>query len=114
MTKEAGIVALKQESKARSVIAQLGLCRELKGTHIIQDLIMGKKSTEMLTDLEVEQIMESWETRHYVPVRLIDAEESIQVKVDNVKVEREDKETENEYKRRKVELIGKYVKTIIS
>ena len=100
MTKEAGIVALKQESKARSVIAQLGLCRELKGTHIIQDLIMGKKSTEMLTDLEVEQIMESWETRHYVPVRLIDAEESIQVKVDNVKVEREDKETENEYKRR--------------
>ena len=114
MRKEAGIVALKQESKARSVIAQLGLCRELKGTHIIQDLIMGKKSTEMLTDLEVEQIMESWETRHYVPVRLIDAEESIQVKVDNVKVEREDKETENEYKRRKVELIGKYVKTIIS
>ncbi len=114
MTKEAGIVASKQESKARSVIAQLGLCRELKGTHIIQDLIMGKKSTEMLTDLEVEQIMESWETRHYVPVRLIDAEESIQVKVDNVKVEREDKETENEYKRRKVELIGKYVKTIIS
>ncbi len=114
MTKEAGIVALKQESKARSVIAQLGLCRELKGTHIIQDLIMGKKSTEMLTDLEVEQIMESWETRHYVPVRLIDAEESIQVKVDNVKVEKEDKETENEYKRRKVELIGKYVKTIIS
>lgn len=114
MTKEAGIVASKQESKARSVIAQLGLCRELKGTHIIQDLIMGKKSTEMLTDLEIEQIMESWETRHYVPVRLIDAEESIQVKVDNVKVEREDKETENEYKRRKVELIGKYVKTIIS
>ena len=85
MTKEAGLMALKEESEARSIIAQLGLCRELKGTHIIKELITGKKSVKVLTDLEVEQIVDSWQTRHYVPIALIEPNESVQVKVDNVK-----------------------------
>ena len=114
MTKEARLIATKEESEARSIIAQLGLCRELKGTHIMQELITGKRSVKVLTDLEIEQIVDSWQTRHYVPIALIEPNESIQVKVDNVKLYKENGETEKEYKRRKVELIAKYLKTIHS
>ena len=114
MTKEARLIATKEESEARSIISQLGLCRELKGTHIIQELKKRKRSVKVLTDLEIEQIVDSWQTRHYVPIALIEPNESIQVKVDNVKLYKENGETEKEYKRRKVELIAKYLKTIHS
>ena len=114
MTKEAGFIALKKDSEARSIIAQLGLCKELKGTHIIKNLIMGNRSTEKLTDLEVKQVLASWETRHCVPIKLIDPKESIQIKIDNFQLTKENDETEIEYKRRKVKLIEKYVKTILA
>ena len=37
MTKEARLIASKEESEARSVVSQLGLRRDLRGTYIIQE-----------------------------------------------------------------------------
>lgn len=110
MTKETTNVALRKESKARGIIAQLGLCRTLKGTHIIKDLITGKKSMELLTDLEIEQIVDSWESRYCIPIVLLDQKKNI----DNISLEKKAEETDKDYRRRKVILIGDYIKTMCS
>ena len=43
---------------------------------------------------------------------LINSEESLQIKVDNINLDKENDEKESEYKRRKVKHIERYVKTI--
>ena len=110
MTKEVNNIALRKESKARGIIAQLGLCRTLKGTHIIKELITGKKSMELLTDLEIEQIVDSWESRYCIPIALLDQNKNI----DDISLEKGAEETEKDYRRRKVILIGDYIKTMCS
>ena len=112
MTKEAGYVALKEESEARSVISQLGLNRELRGTHIIQEFVIGKRKTENLSNLEVEMVLSAWETRHYVPRKLIMAGEKVQLMVDNLNFSEENEENAEKFNRNKVKLIERYDKTI--
>ena len=114
MTKEAKLIALREESEARSVVSQLGLRRDLRGTYIIQEFVLGKKKAEALNDTEIEAVLYSWEARYYVPRALIDVEAGIQIRVDNVKLNKETNEKECEYKRRKVKHIERYVKTIRS
>ena len=114
MTKEAGVIALKEESEARSITAQLGLCRELKGTHIIQEFVIGKRKTENLSDVEIEMVLNAWESRHYVPRALLTPGEEIQILVDNLKLTKEEKETDEEFDRRKVKHIERYVRTILA
>ena len=114
MTKEAKLIGLREGSGARSVASQLGLRRDLRGTYIIQELILGKKKAENLNDTEIEAVLYSWDARHYVPRALINSEESLQIKIDNIKLNQEDDEKESEYKRRKVKHIERYVKTIQS
>ena len=114
MTREAGLVALKQESEARSIIAQLGLCRELQGTHIIQQFVIGGRKTEDLSNKEVEMVLSAWESRYYVPRALLTPEEDIQILVDNLSLTKEEEETEEEFGRRKVKHIERYVKTILA
>ena len=105
-------IVLKEESKARSGASQLGLRRDLKGTYIIQEFVIGKKKTENLNDTEIEDVLYSWEARHYVPIAFINSEKGLQMKVDSIKLNWKDEEEESEYKRRKVKHIEKYVKTI--
>ncbi len=112
MTKEAKLIALREESEARSVVSQLGLRRDLRGTYIIQEFVLGKKKTENLNDTEIEAVLYSWQARYYVPRALINSEESLQIKVDNINLNKENDEKESEYKRRKVKHIERYVKTI--
>ena len=112
MTKEAKLIALREESEARSVVSQLGLRRDLRGTYIIQEFVLGKKKTENLNDTEIEAVLYSWQARYYVPMALINSEESLQIKVDNINLDKENDEKESEYKRRKVKHIERYVKTI--
>lgn len=114
MTKEAGLIALKQESEARSITAQLGLSRELKGTHIIQEFVIGKRKTENLSETEVEMVLSAWESRHYVPTALLTPGEEIQILVDNLNLTKEEEETDEEFNRRKVKEIERYVKTILA
>ena len=109
MTKEARLIAAKEESEARSVVSQLGLHRNLRGTYIIQEFVLGKKKTESLNDAEIEAVLYSWDARYCVPGALIDFEKS---KVDNVELNRENDEKECEYRRRKVKQIERYVRTI--
>ena len=84
MTKEAKLIALREESEARSVVSQLGLRRDLRGTYIIQEFIKGKRKTEDLSDKEVEMVLSAWESRHYVPRALLTPGEEIQILVDNL------------------------------
>lgn len=114
MTKEAGVIALKEESEARSITAQLGLCRELKGTHIIQEFVTGKRKTEKLSDLEVEMVLYAWDSRYCVPRALLTPGEKTQVLVDNVNLTKEEEEKNKEFNRRKVKHIEKYVRTILA
>ncbi len=114
MTKEAGLIALKQESEARSITAQLGLSRELKGTHIIQEFVIGKRKTEDLSEVEVEMVLSAWESRHYVPRTLLTPGEKIQILVDNLNLTKDEEETDEEFDRRKVKHIERYVRTILA
>ena len=114
MTKKAGFIALKEESGGRSIVAQLGLCRELKGTHIIQEFVIGKRKAEGLSEVEVKMVLNAWESRHYVPRALLTPDEEIQILVDNLKLTKDEEETDEEYDRRKVKHIEKYVKTILA
>ncbi len=114
MTKKAGFIALKEESEARSIVAQLGLCRELKGTHIIQEFVIEKRKAEGLSEVEVKMVLNAWESRHYVPRALLTPDEEIQILVDNLKLTKDEEETDEEYDRRKVKHIEKYVKTILA
>lgn len=114
MTKEAKLIALREESEARSVVSQLGLRRDLRGTYIIQEFIKGKRKTEDLSDKEVEMVLSAWESRHYVPRALLTPGEKMQVLVDNVNLTKEEGEPDKEFDRRKVKHIEKYVRTILA
>ena len=114
MTNEARRIALKEESEVRSIIAQLGLCKELRGTQIIRELIKGHKNTKKLSDKEIDLVIYSWDSRYDVPIDLIDPKESFQTKVDNLQIQREEGETQTQYNRRKVEMIERYLRTIPS
>lgn len=114
MTKEAGFIALKEESEGRSITAQLGLCRELKGTQIIQEFVIGKRKTEDLSNVEVDMVLSAWESRYHIPRALLTPGEKMQVLVDNVKLTKEEKETNEEFDRRQVKHIEEYVKTILA
>lgn len=112
MTQEARLIASKEESEARSVVSQLGLRRDLRGTYIIQEFVIGKRKTEKLSDLEVKMVLDAWDTRYCVPRALLTLGEKMQVLVDNVNLTKEERETDKEFDRRKVKLIERYVKTI--
>ena len=114
MTNEARRIALKEESEVRSIIAQLGLCKELRGTQIIRELIKGHKNTKKLSDKEIDLVIYSWDSRYDVPIDLIDPKESFQTRVDNLQIQREEGETQTQYNRRKVEMIERYLRTIPS
>lgn len=114
MTKEARLTASKEESEARSVVSQLGLRRDLRGTYIIQEFVIGKRKTEKLSDLEVKMVLDAWDTRYCVPRALLTPGEKMQVLVDNVNLTKEEGEPDKEFDRRKVKLIERYVKTIIA
>ncbi len=114
MTKEAKLIALREESEARSVVSQLGLRRDLRGTYIIQEFIKGKRKTEDLSDKEVEMVLSAWESRHYVPRALLTPNEEIQILVDNLKLTKDEEETDEEFDKRKVKHIEKYVRTILA
>ena len=114
MTKEAGLIALKEESEVRSITAQLGLNRELRGTHIIQEFVIGKRKTEDLSDVEIEMVLNAWESRHYVPRALLTPGEEIQILVDNLNLTKEEEETEEKFNRRKTKQIERYVRTILA
>ena len=114
MTREARLIALKEESEARSVVSQLGLRRDLRGTYIIQEFVIGKRKTEKLSDVEVDMVLSAWESRHYIPRSLISPGEKIQVLVDNVNLTKEENETDKEFDRRKVKHIERYVRTILA
>lgn len=112
MTEEAGLIELKQDSEARSVVSQLGLRRDLRGTYIIQEFVLGKMKAKKLNDTEIEEVLYSWDARYCVPRALITPGEKMQVLVDNLKLTKGKEETDKEFKRRKVEQIEKYVRTI--
>lgn len=114
MTKEAKLIALREESEARSVVSQLGLRRDLRGTYIIQEFIKGKRKTEDLSDKEVEMVLSAWESRHYVPRALLTPGEEIQILVDNLNLTKEEEETEEKFNRRKTKQIERYVRTILA
>ena len=114
MTKEAKLIALREESEARSVVSQLGLRRDLRGTYIIQEFIKGKRKTEDLSDKEVEMVLSAWESRHYVPRTLLTPGEKIQILVDNLNLTKDEEETDEEFDKRKVKHIEKYVRTILA
>ena len=114
MTKEAKLIALREESEARSVVSQLGLRRDLRGTYIIQEFVIGKRKTEKLSDLEVKMVLDAWDTRYCIPRALLTPGEKMQVLVDNVKLTKKEKETNEEFDRRQVKHIEKYVKTILA
>ena len=109
MTEELERIAMKEDSEVRSIVAQLGLSTELKGTLIIQEFVLSKRKTKILSDKEVKLVLRAWESRRYVPRALIASDKN-----DKVKLLREEGETEEAYKRRKVEHIEKYVKTILA
>ena len=114
MTREARLIALKEESEARSVVSQLGLRRDLRGTYIIQEFVIGKRKTEKLSNLEVDMVLSAWESRYCVPRTLITPGEKTQVLVDNLNLTKEEEETEEEFDRRKVKQIERYVRTILA
>lgn len=114
MTQEARLTASKEESEARSVVSQLGLRRDLRGTYIIQEFVIGKRKTEKLSDLEVKMVLDAWDSRYCVPRALLTPGEKMQVLVDNVKLTKEEKETDKEFDRRQVKQIEKYVRTILA
>ena len=114
MTQEARLMASKEESEARSVVSQLGLRRDLRGTYIIQEFVIGKRKTEKLSDLEVKMVLDAWDTRYCVPRALLTPGEKMQVLVDNVKLAKGEKETDKEFGRRQVKQIEKYVRTILA
>ena len=114
MTQEARLTASKEESEARSVVSQLGLRRDLRGTYIIQEFVIGKRKTEKLSDLEVKMVLDAWDTRYCIPRSLLTPREKTQVLVDNVKLTKREKETDKEFNRKQVKQIEKYVKTILA
>ena len=114
MTQEARLIASREESEARSVVSQLGLRRDLRGTYIIQEFVIGKRTTEKLSDLEVKMVLDAWDSRYCIPRSLLTPGAKMQVLVDNVKLTKEEKETNEEFDRRQVKHIEEYVKTILA
>ena len=79
MTEELERIAMKEDSEVRSIAAQLGLSTELKGTLIIQEFVLGKRKTKMLSDKEVNLVLRAWESRWYTSSETITFSSSIQM-----------------------------------
>ncbi len=73
----------------------IGLKCSLKGTKILEKLVTGKKELPNLSDREIDEILEAWESRKYVPINKADS--AISSKPGHV-----EGETEMQYKRRHV------------
>ena len=49
----------------------VGIKMGMPGTRIIEELMDGVRTVEKLTDKDVERILDAWDTRHYVPEKLL-------------------------------------------
>lgn len=81
----------------------LGINMELPGSRIMMEFLQGSKKPEDLNHRERQQVLSSWDTRHFVPIEKLEF-------VDRVKPEKEleGEEAEIDY----IEKIYKYLYTI--
>ncbi len=91
----------------REEFRRLGLKRSLKGTKTLERLVNGKKVQSDLLDKEIDEILEAWDARKYVPIHKLHS--AISSKPGHV-----EGETEAEYNRRHVGKIVAILKGLIN
>lgn len=96
----------------------LGISPELKGTGIMEKMLYGTISPEELTYKNVKEVLYSWDTRNFVPTKMLEDEKEGKIKIDRVSpaITQEEVEsgckTQEEYDRDYVRLISAYIHTI--
>ncbi len=83
----------------------LGISNEMIGTRLLERLMNREISISELTDRQINDILEAWDTRNIVP-------NSRKEYVDRVRPIVTDEEDQSEYNREYVQIIGKYLNVI--
>lgn len=86
---------------------RLGLNGSFKGTNTLKELVSGSKELSDLSDREIEDVLEAWESRRYIPIGKLQM--AISSKPGHV-----EGETDAEYNHRHVEKIVEILKGFIS
>jgi hypothetical protein len=98
----------KQESHKYEVILMLGVNRELIGTKYLSQMVVQKVKIEELTNKELVQIIEAWESRSIPSVKTKNF-----TYLDRFpKMQKEENETERNFQQRYVKMIQRYIQTI--
>ena len=99
----------------------LGISPETRGVGILEDLIIGKRQVDTLTNEEVYQVLYSWNSRHVAPYKMSGFKEYMDhvtpmISEKDVVDSEEDLEPgkflRTEYNREYVKQIVKYIHTI--
>lgn len=94
----------------RPELRMLGISPELKGTGIMEQMLYGTISYNSLSYREIQEVLYAWETRNYVPVKVLE-----EGNVDRVSpsITKEDVangiRTQEEYDRDYVRMIEAYI-----
>lgn len=90
----------------------LGISMGMAGTGIMDMMIDGKITTSDLTDKQVQDVLDAWETRNYVPCKLIKKVDRVEPAITKKEIEA-GTYSQEEYNRNYVEMIEKYLHTMM-
>ena len=90
----------------------LGVKIGFAGTGIMEKFIRKQVTTNQLSDKEIQEVLAAWETRNYVPASKVKQVDTVKPVITKEEVEK-GLYSQKEYDRNYVEMIEKYLHTII-
>lgn len=90
----------------------IGVKIGMNGTALMEKMILGEITTQDLSQDQIKEVLAAWDTRNYVPVKLLDTVDKVQPAITKEEVERGDY-SEQDYQKNYVENIEKYLKSIM-
>ena len=93
-------------------LRRIGLKIGMQGTGLLEEIIRGRKSSNDLTAKEIKEVLAAWDTRNYVPIDMKDNVDKVRPIITIEEVE-SGMYTMEQYERNYVEMIERYLKTLM-
>lgn len=89
----------------------LGLKTEMPGIRVLEKMIIGELTTSDLDKNQINQVLEVWDTRHFVPEHKLEKADVVVPIITKMDIQ-QGLYTQDEYDKNYVEMIEKYLKTL--
>ncbi len=89
----------------------LGLKTEMPGIRVLEKMIIGELTTSDLDKNQIKQVLDVWDTRHFVPEYKLERVDVVKPIITKVEIQ-QGLYTQDEYDKNYVEMIERYLKTL--